>query len=319
MKAIQQQTSTQVRVIAIILLFIAIIAGSWISIFFRLLEREIGPFATAFHRVGIATLLLGIWTGQQALSSKLSQEKLSLDPSPYTSWVIILLLIAGMSCAGDQVFWALSLTKTSVANSTLLTNLAPLWTTILSWLIWGKHFDKRFLIGMIVAIVGASILGVEDVKVATETLQGDGIAILASICFSVYLLVVEKLRESLRADAILFWSSLFSALSILPIVLIMEERLFPYTLESWVFVILLGLICQILGQGLLNYSLQHLSSGFVAISLLLLPIMTTIFAWVIFSESLSVLNAVAFAIVLLGIYLANSSSSAVKESTSEIS
>ena len=60
MKAIQQQTSTQVRVIAIILLFIAMIAGSWISIFFRLLEREIGPFATAFHRVEIATLLLGM-------------------------------------------------------------------------------------------------------------------------------------------------------------------------------------------------------------------------------------------------------------------
>lgn len=319
MKAVQQQTSTQVRVIAIILLFIAIVAGSWISIFFRLLEREIGPLATAFHRVGIATLLLGIWTGQQALTSKLSQEKLSLEPSPYTSGVMVLLLIAGMSCAGDQVFWALSLTKTSVANSTLLTNLVPLWTTILSWSIWGKHFDKRFLMGMIVAIVGASILGVEDVKVATESLQGDAIAILASICFSVYLLIVEKLRESLRADMILFWSSLFSALWILPIVLIMEERLFPYTFESWVFVILLGLICQILGQGLLNYSLQHLSSGFVAISLLLLPIMTTIFAWVIFSESLSLLNAVAFALVLLGIYLANSSSSAVKESTSSIS
>ena len=93
----------------------------------------------------------------------------------------------------------------------------------------------------------------------------------------------------------------------------MEDQLFPYSWQSWVFIILLGLICQILGQGLVNYCLKRLSSGFVAISLLLSPIMTAIFAWMIFSESLSVLNGVAFAIVLLGIYLAKSSSSAVKE------
>jgi len=41
--------------------------------------------------------------------------------------------------------------------------------------------------------------------------------------------------------------------------------------------------------------------------------MSAILGWMIFSESLSVLNGVAFAIVLLGIYLAKSSSSAVKE------
>lgn len=312
MKAIQQQTSIKGSVTAIILLTIAIVALSWIAIFFRLLEREIGPFATAFHRVWLATFLLGIWNGKQALGYQFSQEK-SVQQEPYTSWILAQLLIAGICFGGDQLLWAWSLTKTSVANSTLLTYLNPLWTTFLGWLIWHHLFDKRFLIGMGVAILGACIIGVEDLQVATGNLQGDAIAVLASICFSIYLLIVEKLREKLSAETILFWSSLFSTLLILPIVLIMEDRLFPYSWQSWMFVILLGLICQILGQGLVNYCLKRLSSGFVAISLLLSPIMTAIFAWMIFSESLSLLNGVAFAMVLLGIYLAKSSSSAIKE------
>ncbi|MEL7034996.1 MAG: DMT family transporter [Cyanobacteria bacterium J06592_8] len=312
MKAIEQQTSIQENVTAIISLVIAIVALSWIAIFFRLLEREIGPFATAFHRVWLATFLLGIWNGQQALRYQFSTEK-PVQQQPYTSWVLAQLFIAGICFAGDQLLWAWSLTQTSVANSTLLTYLNPLWTTFLGWLIWGQQFDKRFLIGMGVAIVGACMIGIEDLQVATGNLQGDGVAILASISFSIYLLIVEKLREKLSSETILFWSSLFSTLSILPIVLMTEEQIFPNSWQSWVFIILLGLICQILGQGLVNYCLKHLSSGFVAISLLLSPIITAIFGWMIFSESLSVLNGVAFAIVLLGIYLAKSSSSVVKE------
>lgn len=312
MKAIQQQISIKGSVTAIISLTIAIVALSWIAIFFRLLEREIGPFATAFHRVWLATVLLGIWNRLQALRYQFSPEK-PIEQKSYTSWVLAQLLIAGICFAGDQLLWAWSLTKISVANSTLLTCLNPLWTTLLGWSIWDRRFDNRFLIGMVVAIVGACIIGVEDLQIATGNLQGDGAAILASICFSIYLLIVEKLRENFSAETILFWSSLFSTLSILPIVLIMEDRLFPYSWQSWMFIILLGFVCQVLGQGLVNYCLKRFSSGFVAISLLLQPIITAILAWIIFSESLSLLNGVAFAVVLLGIYLAKSSSSAIKE------
>lgn len=312
MKAIQQQISIKDSITAIISLAIAIVALSCIAIFFRLLEREIGPFATAFHRVWLATFLLGIWNRLQTLRYHFDREK-PVQQDPYTSWVLAQLLIAGICFAGDQLLWAWSLTKISVANSTLLTNLSPLWTTLFGWSIWGQHFEKRFLIGMVVAIVGACIIGVEDMQVAIGSLQGDGAAVLASICFSIYLLIVEKLREKFSAETILFWSSLFSTLWILPIVLVMEDRLFPYSWQSWVFVILLGLICQILGQGLVNYCLKRLSSGFVAISLLLAPIMTAILAWVIFSESMSISNGVAFVVILLGIYLAKSSDSAVKE------
>lgn len=312
MSTIQQQAERQIDFVAITSLATAIVAIAWIAIFFRLLEREIGPFATAFHRVWLATFLLGIWNGYKVLQAQFSLEKVS-HPTPYTGWIMLQLAAAGVFFAGDQLLWAWSLTKTSVASSALLTNLSPLWTTLLGWLLWQQNFDKRFLIGMGIAIIGTGIIGLEDLQIAAVNLEGDSVSVLASISFSLYLLIVEKLRETLSARAILLWSSLFSTLLILPIVLTMEDQLFPTSWQSWALIIALGLICQILGQGLINYSLKRFSSGFVAVILLLSPIITAVFAWIIFSESLNLLSGVAFAGILLGIYLTQSSASAVKE------
>jgi drug/metabolite transporter (DMT)-like permease len=63
---------------------------------------------------------------------------------------------------------------------------------------------------------------------------------------------------------------------------------------------------QVIGQGIVTYTLKRFSSGFVSLFLLLEPLITTILAWGIFFERLSWLNGLAFFVVLAGIYLAKS-------------
>jgi len=77
-------------------------------------------------------------------------------------------------------------------------------------------------------------------------------------------------------------------------------------------IITLALICQIFGQGLLVYSLNQLSAEFVAIVLLLEPVLAAVAAWIIFAEKLSVLNCIAFSVILVGIGLASLSQSVLK-------
>jgi drug/metabolite transporter (DMT)-like permease len=90
-------------------------------------------------------------------------------------------------------------------------------------------------------------------------------------------------------------------------VLLAGDRVFPYSWQGWLAVIALAVICQAFGQGLLIHSLGRLSSGFVALFLLLEPAIAAIIAWLLFSERLSLLNWLAFSVVLVGIYLAKSS------------
>ncbi len=166
---------------------------------------------------------------------------------------------------------------------------------------------------MIIAIGGTCAIGLEDLQIATSKLQGDMAAFLAAICGAAYLLSVEKLRTKFAPTTIILWCCGLSTLLSLPILVFFQDRLFPYSVSGWVFVISLAIVCQILGQGLLVYSLKKFSSGFVALVLLLESILVAIAAWVIFGETLTLFDWVAFLAILLGLYLAISSQSAVKE------
>lgn len=303
MKVLQKQVSGTGNLRAIALLMVAIFALSWIAIFFRCLEAEIGPFATAFHRVWLTTLLLGFWYGSQYIKDLFSPDK-SVKKNPYTRLVLLQLLIAGISFAGNQLLLAWSLSQTSVANTTILTNMTPIWTVILGWLIWNQTFDKMFLTGMGVAVIGACSIGIQDWQLASGNLQGDGVAILASLFNATYLLPIESLRSQLSTRAILSWVCIISTLLILPIALMSETQLFPHSLWGWICVILLGLICQFLGVGLVTYCLKSLSSGLMALSKLLIPIINAFLAYILFSEILTFSNYVAFTVVILGLYIA---------------
>jgi drug/metabolite transporter (DMT)-like permease len=81
---------------------------------------------------------------------------------------------------------------------------------------------------------------------------------------------------------------------------------------GWFFIIFQALFCQVFGQALVAYSLSKLSSGVVAVTLLLEPVIASFFAWLIFNEKVSSFDAMTFVVILLGIYLAQSSQSAIK-------
>lgn len=289
--------------LGLISLFLAILALSFAAIFIRLSEREIGPVATIFNRFWIATLILGVWNVLKALSDR-QFKVFSLQPQHYTTGDLVLLLVMSCFFSGTLITWALSLTQTSVANSNLLHNVTPLFTTLMGWLFLSQYFEGRFLVGMVIAISGSILIGLGDLQVASDNFTGDSLAMLSAVFSAANLLTVEKLRAKFSATTILLWCSFLGTLLTFPILLLTEDILFPYSWTGWLVVISQALVCQVLGQSLQAYNLKRFSSGFVAVFLLLDPVITAILAWIIFSEQLSPLNGLAFSLVLVGIYQA---------------
>ena len=224
------------------------------------------------------------------------------------------MLALGLTDLGFQSLWAWSITQTSIAISTILHNLSPLFTTLIAWLFFDQRFDSRFLKGMVIAIAGMFVIGIEDIQIAaSDKIVGDLAALFSAVFYAGYLLIIEKLRTQLSATQILMWSSLTGAILILPILIVTGDQLFPDSWIGWLAVICLAIICQALGQGLVTYSLNTLSAGFVALFLILDPVLTVIEAWIIFSETLSLWDWIALVLVLLGIYLALSSQSSAHQ------
>jgi drug/metabolite transporter (DMT)-like permease len=108
------------------------------------------------------------------------------------------------------------------------------------------------------------------------------------------------------------WSSTTSSLLLLAVAVIANEQLFPSSVTGWFSVIALALVGQMLGVGLWTYCLKKISSGFASLAALVMPVLSAVEGWVVFSENLSWLTSVSFVVILFGMYLAISSRSAIK-------
>jgi drug/metabolite transporter (DMT)-like permease len=313
---LSQPQTERANLLAFLTLLIALLSVSFAPIFIRLSETELGANATVFNRLFIFLLVFGLG---RIISQRLSPApEASLQPSP-TRQQWLLLGSVGIISILSLVLWAISLQYTSVAKSMLLNNLTPIFTSLGSWLFLGKRFDNKFLAGMGIALSGAIALGLEDLNGAEGLLVGDIYAVLSAVFLGIYFLVVEQLRSRFSATTILLWRCGIGSLLLLPIILFTEGQVFPTTTTAWLAVIGLGIVSEGLGQRLLAHSMHVFSSSFISLFLLLEPIISAILAWVIFVERLSPITWLGFAVVLTGIYLAQSSSAATQVIEVEIS
>src|SRR3990170_1180853 len=69
-----------------------------------------------------------------------------------------LLAAAGIAFAGDLAFWHWSIQFTSVANSTLLANLASIFVTLAAWVLWRQQPSAMFVAGLAAALAGGGLL-----------------------------------------------------------------------------------------------------------------------------------------------------------------
>lgn len=296
-------------------LIVAVLAYSSSAIFFRVSTTEISSNATVFDRMLITSVLFGLWSSLRIIQKKfwpqsLKEEEFELRfEAPRDIWMLPAMAI---SYVLFLALWSWSLTQTTVAISLVLLSLKPLFTCFLAWLIWKQHFDRKFLIGMTIAVVGVAAIGLGDWQVGEGRIQGDIAALIAGICEAIYLLVLEKLTARMDKIAALLWCSVLGSLLTLPIFLLTETRLFPISLNGWVAVISLALVCQVLAQIMLVYSLKKFSPVFVSLALLLESVVAGIAAWGVLGESLRFSEWTSISVILIGLYFSLSSQSAVK-------
>ena len=259
-------------------------------IFVRL--SDVGPTASAFWRVALAAPLL--WP-LVLLSRRAGTVAVQWK------W----LLAAGAAFAGDLAFWHWSIRFTSVANATLLANLAAPFVTAAVWIFWRQRPSATFALGLATALVGVVLLVYTSLAFSPTALVGDAFGVITALFYAAYILSVKEVRDRGAATlAVMAMTSTLTALALLPVALASGEALLPAGASGWLVLAGLAWISHCAGQGLIAYSLAHLPAAFSSVSLLFQPVMAAIFAWVLLSEPLVPLQGLGGLVVLAGIYLA---------------
>lgn len=260
---------------------------------------EAGPTATAFWRVALAVPPL--WLLYFLV-------RRGAAPAHSARWG--LLVAAGLAFAGDLAFWHSSIKLTSVANSTLLANLASLFVTLAAWIFLRQRPSALFLAGLAAALIGVGMLVKTSLAFSSTGLLGDALGVVTAMFYAGYLLAVKELRDRGETTLhVMAATSTITALLLLPVALASGEQILPGTAFGWWILIGLALVSHAAGQGLIAYALAHLPAAFSSVSLLFQPVMAALFAWALLGEGLVPLQIAGGVVVLIGIYLARRGSS----------
>lgn len=280
-------------IISYLTLFFGVFALSTSAIFVKLANAP--SSITAFYRLIFATLILLPFL----LFNKTNlQELFSLSKK---QWKFILL--SGLFLAIHYILWFESLHYTSVASSTVIVTLQPLFSMVGGYILFKERFSKGAIIGCFIAITGCLIIGWRDFQISNQALLGDLLAFIAAGIITAYFLIGQYVRKSLSLVSYSVIGYASSALFLAIYAYTQEVSFIHYSLQTWWSFIGLAFIATILGQTIFNWLLRWLSASVISMSILGETIGTCILAYFILDEIISLQQGIGILFILVGLGL----------------
>lgn len=213
--------------------------------------------AIAFWRNAMATGVLVPWAFATARSELLGLGRREL----------LLAVAAGVLLAAHFATWVPSLDYTSVSSATALVATQPVWAALLAQRA-GHRIPGRAWIGIIVAVMGAGLVTGVDVTVSGRALTGDVLAVTGGACAAAYMVVGNRVRQSVTTTTYTTVCYLTTAVVLLVVCVAGRCDLTGYDGETWLKLALLTVGAQLLGHSLFNRVLRTTSPTVVSLSIL---------------------------------------------------
>ena len=278
-----------------IILFLGVFALSSSAIFVRLSQSP--SSVTAFYRMLFTVLaLLPLLLFSQ-------KERAELKDWSFKEWLMASL--SGIIVAADYVIWFESLRFTSVASSTVLVALQPLFSILFGYLLLSEKADRTQLTGCAIAILGSVIIGGGDMMISGKALFGDLLALIAAALIPLYFLIGQVIRRKRSAVTYSVVSYSASTAALFLYVLVKGDPLTGYPAGTWWSLIGLALIATVGGQFVFTLLLRKVPATAVTMSILGEPVGTIILAFLILGERISMQQFLGIALILLGLGIAS--------------
>lgn len=216
-------------------------------------------------------------------------------------WVFT--IVAGVLLAFHFILWFESLNYTSVASSTVLVTLQPLFAFIGTYLFFKEKMTLGAIASGIIAIIGSFIISWGDFQISGSALFGDFLALVACAFITGYLLFGQTVRQRVSLITYTFLVYLISTVTLFIYVVATGESFIPVQQSDWIQFILLALLPTLLGHSLFNWVVKWISTSMISMAILFEPIGAAILAYFLLGESVIWSQVVGGGVVLAGISL----------------
>ena len=288
---VNSQSQEVTRVKPYITLFIGVLSVSFAAIFIRLADAP--PLVIATYRLAIASAIL---IPIASIKSRQSLNKLSKND-------ILLILLSSVFVALHFGLWITSLSYTSIASSVVLVTAHPAFVAIISYFLWNERLDKLTTGGIAVAFIGIIFINYGGFTFGPQVILGDLLALIAGFAMGAYLIIGRQLRT--RIDILTYLTILYtcSAAILLLATLASGYSFFGYSTTTYVMLVLLALVPQLIGHSSLNLAVRLIPVIFVSVAILGEPVGATILGYFILDEIPTANEIIGGLLILSGIFL----------------
>lgn len=259
-------------------------AGPWLV---RL--ADVGPLAAGFWRLALAAPILLLLAFRRGRVPGLSRR------------LVLLLAVSGLFFAADLATWHLGILRTRLANASLFGNVSAFFFAAYGFILARRLPARLQLAAMLLALAGTLMLLGRSWEMSRATVVGDLLCIAAAAFYTFYLVAVDRSRAVLGPWPTLAVATVAGILPLLLAALAMGEQVMP---RDWTPLILLAVGSQILGQGLIVYSMGLLPPIVTGLGFLTQPAIAAAIGWAVYGERLGPADlagaaAIAVALVLV--------------------
>ncbi|MEQ5789126.1 DMT family transporter [Erythrobacter sp. NFXS35] len=257
---------------------VALALGPW---FVRMADA--GPVSAGFWRLLLALPFL-------VLLARANGQRLS----GMGGKTLALVALGAVTFALDLASWHTGIGMTRLGNAVLFGNAGSI--VLLFWVFIAHRELPKPLewLAIIFALTGAAILMGRSLEISTATLIGDLFCLAAGLLYAVYLLTLQGARGAFGSWSLLVWVSLFGCPVLLAIALALGEPVWP---GDWGPIVGLFIGSQLIGQGLMVYSLKYFPPLVIGLALLTQPAVASLYGWLAFGEVLSALDILGMVLV----------------------
>jgi len=299
----------QGRLILLIAIVIAIAAVSTGSIFVRFAQLEAPSLVIAALRMGFAVVAIAPF----ALSRYRSELR------KLTRHELLLGVLSGGFLAIHFAAWITSLEYTSIVSSVVLVSTGPLWVAFFSPLFLKERLSRPVLVGMLLALLGGTVIALGDSCQISgglvcpsmsgflhgDALLGNFLALVGAWAVAGYLMIGRRLRSGMSLVPYIFLVYGVAATALCVAMLAVGQRPVGFSGMTYVWILLLALVPQLIGHSTFNWILRFMPATLVAITTLGEPVGAAVLAYFILQEIPAYLTIFGGSLILVGIYVSS--------------
>ncbi|MBN2305739.1 MAG: DMT family transporter [Anaerolineae bacterium] len=218
-------------------------------------------------------------------------------------------LLAGIVLGVHFSTWITSLEYTAVVNSVVLVTTNPLWVALLAPVFLGERLGRWTVLGLLLAFGGGVLVGLSGESgtppTRSDPLLGNGLALAGALMAAIYFMIGRRLRARLSVMVYIWLVYGAAAIVMLAVVAVSGQQVGGLPSEAYVWMLLLGLVPQLIGHSSFNYALGFLSAAYVSLVILVEPVGTGLLAIIFLDEWPVGLQLIGSALILVGVGVAS--------------